>query len=159
MVVKLSLLVQRNKGRATGWISYTLSKAERKFSRESGINAGQKFPFTYDRRHNFNIAISHEIKRQNNKKIELDATWMFYSGAWTSISTSKEPMLTPDGISFGRSIGYIEGRNNYDNSVVHIDLQILGNLERQLPSIFSSITINFNKNNNDDNLISNYKKN
>lgn len=44
----IELLIQKNKGRATGWIAYTLSKAEREFSKESGINAGQKFPFLSD---------------------------------------------------------------------------------------------------------------
>ena len=116
----IEFMVRKTLGATTGMMAYTLSKSDRKFDRGSGVNNGNKFPFTYDRRHNFNIAISHEIKRQNNKKIELDATWMFYSGAWTSISTSKEPMLTPDGISFGRGIGYIEGRNNYQLPPTHL---------------------------------------
>ena len=103
----IEFLAQKNTGATTGWISYTLSKSDRQFDRNSGINDGKKFPFTYDRRHNFNVAISHEF----NKRVQIDATWLFYSGAYTSISTSKEPMMVPGGVS-GQT-GYIEGRNNY----------------------------------------------
>lgn len=114
----VEFLARKTAGATTGMIAYTLSKSDRQFDRSSGINDGKKFPFTYDRRHNFNVAFSHEFNRKNNKKIELDATWMFYSGAWTSISTSKEPMLTPEGIS--RQVGYIAGRNNYKLPPTHL---------------------------------------
>ncbi len=110
----IEFMAHKTTGRTTGWISYTLSKSDRQFARNSGINNGKKFPFTYDRRNNFNIAISHEF----NKRIQLDATWMYYSGACTSISTSKEPMLTPDGTD--KDFGYIEGRNNYRLPPTHL---------------------------------------
>jgi hypothetical protein len=109
----IELMAHKTTGKTTGWICYTLSKSDRKFDRNSGINDGKKFPFTYDRRHNFNIAISHEF----SKRVQLDATWMFYSGAYTSISTSKEELLTPKGTY---TFGYIEGRNNYRLPPTHL---------------------------------------
>lgn len=110
----VEFMARKTSGALTGMVSYTLSKSDRKFDRGSGVNNGEKFPFTYDRRHNFNIALSQEF----NERIQLDVTWMFYSGAYTSISTSKEPMITPEGV--GSKIGYIEGRNNYHLPPTHL---------------------------------------
>ena len=110
----VEFMARKTSGALTGMVSYTLSKSDRKFDRGSGVNNGKKFPFTYDRRHNFNIALSQEF----NERIQLDVTWMFYSGAYTSISTSKEPMITPEGV--GSKIGYIEGRNNYHLPPTHL---------------------------------------
>lgn len=110
----VEFMTRKTSGALTGMVSYTLSKSDRKFDRGSGVNNGEKYPFTYDRRHNFNIALSQEF----NERIQLDVTWMFYSGAYTSISTSKEPMITPEGV--GSKIGYIEGRNNYHLPPTHL---------------------------------------
>lgn len=44
----LELYAKKTKGRLTGWISYTLSKTERKFE---GINNGSYFPAKQDRTH------------------------------------------------------------------------------------------------------------
>jgi outer membrane cobalamin receptor len=47
----LELLLDRNRGRITGWISYTLSKAEREMF-------GRTVPFDFDRRHAVHLALN-----------------------------------------------------------------------------------------------------
>jgi len=48
----LEIYIEKNKGLMTGWISYTLSKTDRKFD---DINNGEAFPFKYDNRHNISV--------------------------------------------------------------------------------------------------------
>ena len=131
----VEFLVQRTRGRATGWISYTLSKAEREFSKESGINAGQKFPFTYDRPHCINIVYNQKF----NDRIDFDATWTFHSGALTTMSNAYETVWLPKDInsridnyydekgihhSFSDSregmTPYVEHRNNFRLPSSHV---------------------------------------
>lgn len=47
----LELLLDRNRGRVTGWLSYTLSKSERELF-------GRTVPFDFDRRHALTLAIN-----------------------------------------------------------------------------------------------------
>ena len=52
------ILIQKKKGRATGWIGYTLSWSDRQFDE---INSGNRYPFTYDRRHDISLVLNYEI--------------------------------------------------------------------------------------------------
>jgi len=106
----IELLIQKNKGRATGWITYTLSKAERKFSKESGINAGLKFPFTYDRPHCINIVYNQKF----NDRIDFDATWTFHSGSLTTMSNTYETVYLPKDVD-GRIGDYYDDNGNYNH--------------------------------------------
>ena len=131
----IEMLIQKTNGRATGWISYTLSKAERKFSKESGINAGQKFPFTYDRPHCINIVYNQKF----NDRIDFDATWTLHSGALTTMSNTYETVYLPNDVDsrideyvdnngqhqFFRNpkegmTAYVEHRNNFRMPTSHL---------------------------------------
>lgn len=109
----IELMLRRTTGRATGWLSYTLSKSDRKFSEDSGVNGGERFPFTYDRRHNVNMVANWKM----TKRIDLDATWSFYSGATATISLQKGFEMTPE--SIGES-SYVSSRNNYRLPPTHL---------------------------------------
>src|SRR5690606_32712781 len=52
------VLFQKKFGRTTGWLAYTLSWNYRLFDE---INHGEKFPFKYDRRHDFNMVLSQDL--------------------------------------------------------------------------------------------------
>jgi len=56
-----------------GWISYTLSSAERKFT---NLNSGDWYPSRYDRRHNFSLVGNFKL----TKGWELNANWVYTSG-------------------------------------------------------------------------------
>ncbi|RFM23409.1 MAG: TonB-dependent receptor [Candidatus Thermochlorobacter aerophilum] len=54
----LELFVRKNTGKLTGWLSYTLSRSERKVEGVDGgpgINRGEWYPSPFDRTHNLNI--------------------------------------------------------------------------------------------------------
>lgn len=65
--------VRKNKGRLTGWLSYTLSWSETKID---GINNGQWYNASNDRRHDVNIVGIYEA----SKRWKLSAAWTYYSG-------------------------------------------------------------------------------
>ncbi|MBE6339764.1 MAG: TonB-dependent receptor [Bacteroidales bacterium] len=120
----IEFLARKTIGKQTGWLSYTLSKTDRKFSRNSGVNNGERFPFTYDRRHNINIVYSIRF----NERVELDASWLFYSGACATITNSEQEYIKPDG-TIG-SAPYVPSRNNYRLPCSHL-LNIGINLHKQ----------------------------
>ena len=113
----LELLVQKTTGRLTGWVAYTLAKSDRIFP-DGSINLGRRFPYKYDRRHNFNINLSYKL----GKHVELNAAWIFASGGATTIPLRRTVVLAPDFIYNPDRNGkipviheadFVEERNNY----------------------------------------------
>jgi hypothetical protein len=74
----IEFFLQKKQGLTTGWLSYTLSKAERKFE---DIDNGKAYPFKYDRRHDFSIVFNRQLK----KNIDFSATWIYGSGYPTTL--------------------------------------------------------------------------
>jgi len=70
--------VNKLRGRFTGWIGYTLSWTWRKFP---DLNAGEKYPAKYDRRHDLSIVGSYEL----NKKWKFGAVFIYGTGNTTSL--------------------------------------------------------------------------
>lgn len=67
------LLVNKQKGRLTGWVGYTLSWTWRKFTQ---LNDGQKFPTRYDRRHDLSVVANYE----KNRKWKFGAVFVYGTG-------------------------------------------------------------------------------
>jgi hypothetical protein len=105
----IEFMIQKKAGKDTGWLSYTLAKSDRKFS-EGGINGGERFPYTYDRRHTLNLVYNHKF----SERLDLDATWMFYTGGTATIGTKKSSIIVPDDdYNSEQDINYVPHRNNY----------------------------------------------
>lgn len=103
----VELYVQKTLGRTTGTVSYTLSKTDRIF-RDGTINNGKRFPFVYDRRHNFCVSLNQKL----GKRVDLSAIWTIASGNWMTVSTRSTVTLSPDGKGMSM-VDYISSRNNY----------------------------------------------
>lgn len=71
------LLVQKKRGRTSGWIGYTLSWTNRRFPQ---LNQGSSFPYRYDRRHDLSIVITHKLKHKT-----LSVTWVYGTGNAVSL--------------------------------------------------------------------------
>ena len=67
------LLVNKLKGRFTGWVGYTLSWTWRKFT---DLNDGEKYPTKFDRRHDMSIVANYEA----SKKWKLGAVFVYGTG-------------------------------------------------------------------------------
>ena len=71
-------MAQKQKGRTTGLIGYTLSWSNRQFA---DLNNGQAFPYKYDRRHDLKLAVVHTL----TKNIQLSGDWVFSTGIATTL--------------------------------------------------------------------------
>ena len=103
--------LQKQSPKFLGWISYTLSKSDRKFSEE--VNRGRRFPFHLDRRHNFNIACLYKFSR----KLELSANWVYASGSAFTYPTQQAWYYVPGTESFPYSAIYSYNIANSKNNV------------------------------------------
>jgi hypothetical protein len=69
-------------GKFTGWVSYTYSRSERKFS---SINNNTWYPSRFDRTHNLSVVLMYDI----TPRINVSATWVYYTGLATTFPTGK----------------------------------------------------------------------
>jgi len=67
------MLINKLKGRWTGWVGYTLSWTWRKFPQ---LNEGEKYPARYDRRHDLSVVGNFEASR----KWKLGAVFVYGTG-------------------------------------------------------------------------------
>ncbi|MFD2960611.1 MULTISPECIES: TonB-dependent receptor [Olivibacter] len=92
-------LLKKSTGRLTGWISYTLSKTERKID---GINNNEWYNARQDRTHDIAIVAMYQL----NKKWTLSANWVFYTGDAVTFPAGKY-------IIDDRTVYYYTARNSY----------------------------------------------
>lgn len=104
----MELFVQKKKGRLNGWIGYTLSWAWRQFD---DINQGRRYPYKFDRRHDFEVTGSYKI----SDRVSVAATWVFSTGNAVTLGTSKYQAPDPnyDGYYFTWVTTHTPERNNY----------------------------------------------
>ena len=64
----LELMAKKNTGRLTGWLSYTLSRAEQKTpgrnANEPGINNGEWYRANYDKTHNLSLTAAYQLTKK-----------------------------------------------------------------------------------------------
>lgn len=92
-------MLNKTKGRLTGMLTYTWSKAMRKIE---GVNNGQSFAASYDRRNVFNVVAAYDL----NPKWSFGATFTYSTG---------RPMTVPAGkYEVGQyNVDLITERNGY----------------------------------------------
>ena len=78
----LELFLKKKYGRFNGWVSYDLSRTERKFD---AINHGNYYPARQDRTHDISIVGMYEL----NKHWTLSATWVYNTGNAVTFPTGK----------------------------------------------------------------------
>ena len=111
----LELFVQKKKGRFNGWVGYTLSWAWREFE---NINLGRRYPYKFDRRHDFEIVGSYKF----NDRVSLSATWVYSTGNAVTLGTSKYQApgpYTSDGYYYSYETTHTAERNNFRYQSYH----------------------------------------
>ena len=78
----LELFFKKKYGRFNGWLSYDLSRTERKFA---GINNGNYYPARQDRTHDISVVGMYDL----NKRWSLSATWVYNTGNAVTFPTGK----------------------------------------------------------------------
>lgn len=103
----LELYGKKNKGKLTGWISYTLARSERQVN---GINRSDWYPTRFDRLHNLNVVSIYEL----NKRWSVSANFTFGSGTPITFLTNK---YIYQNLSVGHNPD--QKRNNYRQPPYH----------------------------------------
>ncbi|WP_167617631.1 TonB-dependent receptor [Maribellus sediminis] len=75
----IELMLQKKKGKYTGWINYTYSRILHKIDsefEEERVNNGEYFPANYDMPHNFKLVFNYKYSRRFN----LSANFLYNTG-------------------------------------------------------------------------------
>ncbi|MCL2167898.1 MAG: TonB-dependent receptor [Lentimicrobiaceae bacterium] len=115
----VEFFLQKNIGKFTGFIGYTLSFTKRNFPE---LNNGEWFWAKYDRRHDVSISLNYEIIRN---KLSVSAVWVFASG---------NTMTIPVGYYFfnGDMMTEYSDRNAYRMQPYHrLDLSVNWNIVKR----------------------------
>lgn len=78
----IEFFAQKKTGKLTGWIGYTLSRAERKFP---DMNGGKAFPYRYDRTHDLSVVVNYPLSR----KWEVSGVFVYGTGNATTMPTGR----------------------------------------------------------------------
>jgi hypothetical protein len=106
------LFVEKQTGRLTGMLSYTLSKSERLFD---GVNDDQWFPFKYDRRHDLSLNGEYRLPAPSGKERSFSLGFTLQSGNHLSIADSEQSGVVLPGMEPGDWIGnWFLTRRTYD---------------------------------------------
>jgi hypothetical protein len=87
----VELYIKKNKGKLTGWTSYTLARTERQID---GLNKGEWFPNRFDRTHTLNVVAQYEL----SKKWSFGANFAYISGVPYSLAPRQASV---EGQTFG----------------------------------------------------------
>ena len=77
----LELIIKKNYGKFTGWVSYTLGRSERNFDK---INNGNTFPAKFDRRHDLSLVSSYVF----NEKWDASIVYVYATGSAYTLPSS-----------------------------------------------------------------------
>jgi len=78
----LELMLRKDIGKLTGWISYTYSKIEKKIDQ---VNDNNWYNAKYDKPHDLSIVLSYEI----NKRLSASTNFVYSSGSAVTFPTGK----------------------------------------------------------------------
>jgi hypothetical protein len=108
----MEFFIQKKTGKTTGMLGYTLSWTERQFE---NLNYGKRFPYKFDRRHDFKVAVVHKLA----ERVEVSADWVFGTGQ--AITLPSEVYL--DGNN--QEVEVFDGRNGFRmKSFHHLDISL-----------------------------------
>lgn len=101
----LELNLKKKTGRLSGWISYTLSRVEKKIA---GVNDGNYYPAKQDRTHDISIVGMYKL----TDKWTLSATWVYNTGNAATFPSGKYEVG-------GQIVNYYTERNAYRMPAYH----------------------------------------
>lgn len=101
----VELLIKKTRGKLTGWIGYTLSKAERKID---DINDGNWYNAMQDRTHDLSIVAMYQL----SERWSLSALFLYSTGNATTFPSGKYDIG-------GNTIFYYTERNGYRMPAYH----------------------------------------
>ncbi|HEX8349832.1 MAG TPA: TonB-dependent receptor, partial [Hymenobacter sp.] len=118
------IYLEKKQGRTTGWLGYTLAWTQRRFLPQrgtTGINNGQAFYPTYDRRHNLTAVVLHQLSTRFN----VTGSFVFSSGNPTTLPQSRFVFQDTYGSDYS-VVPVYPARNSYRLASYHrLDLGVV----------------------------------
>ncbi|MBC7892078.1 MAG: TonB-dependent receptor [Sphingobacteriaceae bacterium] len=116
------VLLQKKRGRLTGWAGYTLSRTTWQFTE---LNNGQPFHPRHDRRHDVSLVGIYEV----TPRIRVSGTWVYGSGQALTVPVARYKATLNNAASggFGASMNEREysGKNGFRGEAYHrLDLSL-----------------------------------
>ncbi|MEX1002918.1 MAG: TonB-dependent receptor [Crocinitomicaceae bacterium] len=93
------VLLKKRRGKFTGWLSYNISRTEKKFEK---VNENTWFPAKQDRTHDVSVVLMYKIHPQ----LTVSGTWVYYTGNAVTFPSGKY-------IIDGQVVNYYTERNGY----------------------------------------------
>ncbi|GAB2474987.1 TonB-dependent receptor [Hymenobacter qilianensis] len=122
------LYLEKKTGRTTGWIGYTLAWSQRRFAPQrgtTGINNGDDFYPTYDRRHNLTVVLLHQL----TERLNLTGSFVYSSGAPTTLPQGRFVFQEVYGAE-AVAVPIYPARNSYRLAPYHrLDLGLVWNMK------------------------------
>ncbi len=130
------IYLEKKEGKFTGWVGYTLSWTWRDFD---DINKGNRFPATYDRRHDASVVLLYDL----NRKFTFTGAWVYQTGRATSLPEARFYFQDIIG-NGGGGIGTIfQERNSFRQAPYHrLDLGIVMKMFLNKPNFEADLTLN-----------------
>lgn len=117
----VELMLRKDIGNLTGWVSYTYSRALQTIEQ---INGGREYSSPTDRPHSVNIVLNYNIK----KWIDIGASWVYATGKPMSAPESR---LEFSDFGYSQTIPVYSGRNTYRMPDYHrLDLSVTFDLNK-----------------------------
>lgn len=139
----------RKTGRLSGWLSYTLSKSERKFEE---INEGKPYPAKFDRRHNLSLVLNYQISKKWNagftqiyssgSRFTAASSWYFISNNPVKEYGKLNDAKMPDYIRTDISVDYFLKKTAKKESVLNLSIY---NMFAVVNPIYTSMRIESGK--------------
>ena len=114
----LEFLLEKKKGKLSGWIGYTLSWSTRQFD---NLNNGEVFPYRFDRRHDIGLALTYVF----NEHVDAGFVWVYGTGNAVTLPVGQTlgytqiPGLNSYNSGFNNSLDIITERNAFRTPSYH----------------------------------------
>ena len=100
----MEALLRKSEGKFRGWAAYGLAWADRQYE---AINNGQRYPYKFDRRHEFKLALMYRV----HDWMDLSANWIYSTGLAFSPPLGQYEIFIPGlglvtAIDFGQKNAY-----------------------------------------------------
>jgi hypothetical protein len=124
----LEVMIRKNTGKATGWVSYCYSRSFIKVDGglpENQINSGIEYPSDYDRPHSVNLVLNY----RTNRRLSVSANFVYTTG---------RPITYPVSVYYseGQQLLLFSKRNEFripDYARLDLSINLEGNLLRKKP--------------------------
>ena len=114
----IEFFMRKTRGKATGWIGYTISRTDRKFAE---IDHGRIYPAKYDRTHDLNLVFSYNLKNRWN----FSGTFIYATGNAMTVPEYKY-------LIGGNVITGYSGTNSFRMPAYHrLDISITYNFKKK----------------------------